>query len=90
MGTVDSEHLKFIAVQTPDPTGNVPGFSVPRTYERIAVRRQPGLILRKASERPERDPRLPGYAPHRGEEEPDNRYREQRGGNDVQGDAELQ
>src|SRR5262249_44347389 len=80
---VDREDLELVARDAPHPARDVRGVAVPGAGERIAVGRQPGLVLGEIGHRTERDPFLPGPAPRRRQDEPQQRDRKERRGDGV-------
>src|SRR5262245_4525958 len=90
VGAVDGEQLELVARQPAYPARDVGGLPVPRPRERVAVRGEPGLVLGEVRQRSERDPFLPAPAARGGEDEADERDREQRRRDGIQREAEEQ
>src|SRR5712691_3793833 len=85
MRAVHRKDLKLLSSDPSHPAWDVARRSVPRPRKRIAIRRQPGLVLPIGVDGAERDPRLRRTLTAKtGKDIPEDRGRQQRRGNDIE------
>src|SRR5215470_11259547 len=85
MRAVHRKNLKLLPSDPPHPAWDVGCLTVPRPRKGIAIRRQPGLVLRIGVDGTERDPRLRRtLAAKTGKDIPEDRNRQQCRGKGVE------